>query len=81
MWGSWSTQVRAPKVSCRYLAWVSSNSPLSDWVRAKVQIPARRVMTSGSRQFCRVRNMSVPISSHSSASGSAAWSCSRVSAV
>lgn len=35
----------------------------------KAQMPARAVIRSGSRQFWRVRNMSVPIISHSSAPG------------
>ena len=57
------------------------SSPLSDWVRAKVHTPARRVITSGSRQYWRVRNMSVPMSSHSRASGYLARNWRRVSAV
>ena len=68
-WGSWRTHTFAPKVFRRYSAWMVSGSPQSAWVRAKAQMPARAVIRSGSRQFWRVRNMSVPIISHSSAPG------------
>ena len=50
-------------------------------VRPKAQMPAYFTISSGLYQFWKVRNISVPIKSHSSASGYCSWSSRTVSAL
>ena len=75
------TVVRAAKVSRRYSLCWSNISWLSSRLREKAATPAYWKMRSGWYQFCTVRNMSVPMSSHSSSSGNCSCSSSTVSAV